>query len=337
MVKEKRIQAFHELGKFLASDDATIQALLASVSVKNAWYTPQFVKQQFEALASSLQVEKLTAWLKDYPEGESDKKVGLVLAGNLPLVGFHDILCVLITGFKAQIKTSSDDAGLTAFVLHKLMEIEPDFSKQIDLVDKLSDYDLVIATGSNNSARYFEHYFGKKPHIIRKNRNSVAVISGQESQDELTQLGHDIFDYFGLGCRSVSKVYIPADYDIHPFFEALESFSWIKDHLKYNNNYDFNKSIYLINKNAHFDNGFLLLKEDASLASPLAVVHFERYTDLIAVEQQLDAQEAEIQCVTSQLPLAIQVPLFPFGASQAPALDDYADRVNTLDFLRNNQ
>ncbi|WP_312136226.1 acyl-CoA reductase [Sphingobacterium sp.] len=337
MVREQRIQAFSHLGSFLASDDAEIQAVLDRVERLNPWYTSRYVAQQFKALGAQLTEANLNAWLADFPDQETDKVVGLVLAGNLPLVGFHDILCVLITGFKAQIKASSDDAGLTKFVLDKLVEIEPAFADRFAIVDILKDFDLVIATGSNNSARYFEHYFGKKPHIIRKNRNSIAVLSGEETEEQLKSLGHDIFDFFGLGCRSVSKVFIPENYDVAKFFEAVESFNWIKDHFKYNNNYDFNKSIYLINKNQHFDNGFLLLKEDESMASPLAVVHYERYSSLAQVEEYINNHESDIQCVTSAIDLKVDPPVFPLGSSQCPALDDYADGVNTLEFLRANQ
>jgi len=337
LVREQRIQAFSHLGSFLASDDAEIQAVLDRVERLNPWYTSRYVAQQFKALGAQLTEANLNAWLADFPDQETDKVVGLVLAGNLPLVGFHDILCVLITGFKAQIKASSDDAGLTKFVLDKLVETEPAFADRFAIVDILKDFDLVIATGSNNSARYFEHYFGKKPHIIRKNRNSIAVLSGEETEEQLKSLGHDIFDFFGLGCRSVSKVFIPENYDVAKFFEAVESFNWIKDHFKYNNNYDFNKSIYLINKNQHFDNGFLLLKEDESMASPLAVVHYERYSSLAQVEEYINSHASDIQCVTSAIDLKVDSPVFPLGSSQSPALDDYADGVNTLEFLRANQ
>ncbi len=337
MVKEQRIQAFSKLGTFLSSNDESIQSILELAERRNPWYSKSYVQQQFLSFGKLLNSDNLTQWLADMPDQESEKLVGLVLAGNLPLVGFHDILCVLISGFRAQIKLSSDDAGLTKFVLDKLVEIEPAFATRFTIVDLLKDYDLVIATGSNNSARYFEHYFGKKPHIIRKNRNSVAVLSAEETTEQLAQLGHDIFDFYGLGCRSVSKIFIPESYDIAQFFEAIESFNWIKNHHKYNNNYDFNKSIYLINKNQHFDNGFLLLKEDESMASPLAVVHYELYRDLFEVEAYLNQQSENIQCVISETALAIKSPVFPMGSSQAPALDDYADQVNTLEFLKANQ
>ena len=205
------------------------------------------------------------------------------------------------------------------------------------MVDKLTDFDLVIATGSNNTARYFEYYFGQKPNIIRKNRNSIAVINGKETKEQLAALGNDIFDYFGLGCRSVSKIFIPKDYNIGTFFEPIEDRSSIRDHFKYNNNYDYNKSIYLINRDKHFDNGFLLLKEDKNIASPLAVVFYEEYENIQEVENFIKDKKENIQCVVSEESLQIDSPLFGLGGSQTPALDDYADGVNTLDFLAANQ
>ncbi len=338
LTREQRINAFVKLGQFLQSDELKNSPIIDSAVHKNAWYTKPNILQQIHAIAQNLTHDQLEKWLMDVPNQDIDKSVGLVLAGNLPLVGFHDIMCVLLAGFTAKIKVSSDDAGLTKFILDQLIDIEPQFFKKIQLLDKLENFDLVIATGSNNSARYFEYYFGKKPNIIRKNRNSLSVLSGNETKEQLQALGHDIFDYFGLGCRSVSKIFIPEGYDIAKLLDNLESFHSIKDHSKYNNNYDFNKSIYLINKNKHFDNGFLLLKEDESLASPLAVVHFEYYKAKEDVEKYILAHKEDIQCVTSDMDLQVaDVPVFPFGASQYPSLDDYADNVNTLDFLLANQ
>ncbi|MFZ4263276.1 acyl-CoA reductase [Sphingobacterium sp. HJSM2_6] len=337
MTLQDRISAFVKLGDYLKSEDFAQSPFLNSVANRNAWYSKENVLQQANAIAYNLNQEALTQWLLNFPDMQSNKRVGLVLAGNIPLVGFHDILSVLICGFHAEIKVSSDDAGLTQAVLGILVSIEPQFSNYFHLVDRLQDYDLIIATGSNNSSRYFAHYFSKKPHIIRKNRNSIAILSGEESAEELRQLGHDIFDFFGLGCRSVSKIYFPQGYEISRFYEAMEQFAGVKDHFKYHNNYDFNKSIYLINKDKHFDNGFLLLKEDVTLTSPLAVLHYEYYEDLAVLLQQIDQQQQEIQCVTSSMDLNCEAAVFPFGASQYPKLADYADQVDTLAFLRKNQ
>lgn len=337
MTKNDRIKTFAQLGDWMLNLEPEVQWTIASIQNKNPWYTKENIYKQFNALGQNLREEKLEAWTAQYEAPEATKKVGLVLAGNIPLVGFHDILSTLIMGYTAQIKVSSDDAGLTPLVLQKLVEIEPRFQDKIQIVDKLGDYDLVIATGSNNTARYFEYYFGKKPHIIRKNRNSIAVLTGDESKEQLAKLGDDIFDYFGLGCRSVSKIFVPKGYDVSPFFEAIEHYKWISDHYKYNNNYDYNKSIYLVNGDKHYDNGFLLLKQDENIASPLAVVFYQEYDELAEVEDYINSRKDNIQCVTSIAPLQVDSPIFNLGQSQCPALDDYADGINTLQFLADNQ
>lgn len=333
MTQKQRIAAFAELGRFLLSEADEVNQVIHQASLKNPWYTVENTRKQIGALCQNLTVDKLESWLEEYPETSTDKVVGLILAGNIPLVGFHDILAVLLAGFKVQIKVSSDDAGLTTFVLNQLVRIEPAFASRIEMPERLKDFDLVIATGSDNSSRYFDYYFGQKPHIIRRNRNAVAILTGEESEADLRELGYDIFDYFGLGCRSVSKIFIPKDYNIGTFYEAIADFKEIVNHFKYANNYDYNKSIYLINADKHYDNGFLLLKEDERLASPLAVVFYEEYEDLKLLSEQLDAQADKIQCVVTQAKLEGKVPVFPLGASQQPSLTDYADGVNVLDFL----
>jgi hypothetical protein len=337
LTKQQRINAFVKLGELLQRQPEDLTQIIHLAQHKNPWYTIKNVEKALHAISSNLSVEKLNYWLQDYPDLESTKTVGLILAGNIPLVGFHDILCVLISGFKAKIKLSSDDGGLTTYVLNRLKQIEPAFEASFEIVDRLKDFDLVIATGSNNTARYFDYYFGAKPHIIRRNRNSVAVITGKESAAQLQALGRDIFDYFGLGCRSVSKIFVPKDYNVSHFFEGIADFKDVADHYKYNNNYDYNKSIYLINGDKHFDNGFLLLKQDERTASPLSVVYYEEYNNLGDVENELNQQAENIQCVVSEVQLNIQLPVFYFGESQCPALDDYADGINTLNFLFANK
>jgi len=333
LTKEQRIVAFEKLGQQIIQEDSALTQLLQAATHRNAWYTEENTRRALAQISSLLHADELNSWLSSYPDTESDQVVGLVLAGNIPLVGFHDILCVLIAGFTAQIKVSSDDAGLTPFVLHKLIEIEPAFADKIQLVERLTDFDLVIATGSNNSARYFDYYFGQKPHIIRKNRNSIAILNGNETAADLTALGHDIFDYFGLGCRSVSKIYFPENYDISKLLGGLEAHQSISQHFKYHNNYDYNKSIYLINGDKHYDNGFLLAKEDPSFASPLAVVHYETYADLASLTATLSDQADQLQCITTNLEIPVNTPTFKFGGSQDPRLTDYADNVDTLAFL----
>lgn len=337
MTKQQRINAFVKLGQLLQNYPQDLVQVIEQAHYKNPWYTVGYVKKAIQAIAANLTNEKLQHWLSDYPDMQSEKTVGLILAGNIPLVGFHDILCVLISGFKAKIKVSSDDAGLTTCVLALLADIEPEVRARFEIVDKLKDFDLVIATGSDNTSRYFDYYFGSKPHIIRRNRNSIGVITGQETPEQLRDLGHDIFDYFGLGCRSVSKIFIPKDYAVSQLFEGIADFKTISEHFKYNNNYDYNKSIYLINGDKHYDNGFLLLKEDTRTASPLAVLYYEEYNSLSELENELNTQQQAIQCVVSAIPLSLESPVFGFGESQCPALSDYADGVNTLDFLFENQ
>jgi len=336
VTREERIDAFAALGDFLSGDSPELSGALRSATVQNPWYTEENTRKQLKAIAGNLAADKLHAWLAPYPDRNSDRSVGLVLAGNVPLVGFHDVLAVLLSGFRAQAKVSADDAGLTTFLLNVLQNIEPKFAKKIHCVDKLRDFDLVIATGSDNSSRYFEYYFGHKPHLIRRNRNSVAVLDGSEDRTALEALGEDIFAYFGMGCRSVSKLYFPKNYNLTVLFEALERYRSVRDHHKYANNYDYNKSVYLINGDRHFDNGFLLLKEDSRMASPLATVFYEDYENVAEIAQRLNAQSDKIQCLVSQSGIQTAVPTFSFGESQCPALSDYADGVNTLDFLFSN-
>lgn|SRR5690606_5904799 len=338
LVLKKRIQAFAQLGAYLRSSDHSGDFFLEQIELRNPWYTRENVNLQLRTIGENLQPDKLTDWLSGVPDQPVDKTVGLILAGNLPLVGFHDIMCVLLTGFTASIKTSSEDAGLTHYVVEKLIELEPAFAEKIELVEQLKQFDLVIATGSNNSARYFDYYFGKYPHIIRKNRNSVAILSGDETPEELHALGRDIFDYFGMGCRSVSKLFVPQSYPLERLLDQLEPFAPIAGHTKYRNNYDFNKSLYLINKDPHLDNGFLLLREHSALSSPLAVVHYEVYGDLQQLGAELQSFSEDIQLVVTNCSIDTgDIPQFALGDAQRPGLNDYADNVNTLDFLIKNQ
>ena len=325
--------AFVQLGRILQNPDEQLSLLIRSAKQYNAWFTPQSTAMAIEAIAEMLNEPDLEEWV-DANADEPNKMnaVGLILAGNIPLVGFHDILCVLASGNKALIKLSSQDKQLIPYILKKLTEIEPRFSEQFEFIERLKDFDAVIATGSNNTSRYFEYYFSKVPHIIRKNRNSIAVLNGNENRDELRALGHDIFDYYGLGCRNVSKFYVPKGYNFNTFFESIEDFKSVADHHKYNNNYDYNKSIFLVNMDKHLDNGFLLLKEDKRMASPLAVVYYEEYESVEQVEKELLENEEGIQCIISSSDLCVNV--LPFGQSQRPGLWDYADGVDNMEFLR---
>lgn len=332
LTTKQRLNAYAEIGNILSTPDPQLTELINSAKQFNAWFTPESTANAVKAIAEMLNFADLEQWIGENNLSTGGKSVGLILAGNIPLVGFHDILCVLATGNKALIKLSSQDKKLIPYILQKLIEIEPRFKDQVEYIDRLIDFDAVIATGSNNTSRYFEYYFSKVPHIIRKNRNSIAILNGNESSEELGKLGHDIFDYFGLGCRNVSKIYVPRGYDFKNLFEGIESYKPIIDHHKYNNNYDYNKSIFLVNLDKHLDNGFLLVKEDERLASPLAVLYYQEYDDVRMLEQELMEKADQIQCIVSADQLGIET--VALGESQKPKLWDYADGVDTVAFLR---
>ena len=257
--------------------------------------------------------------------------MGLILAGNIPLVGFHDFLSVLISGNNVLIKTSSNDQFLLPFLAKYLIAIEPELSNKITFVEgKLENFDAVIATGSNNTARYFEYYFKDKPSIIRKNRNSVAVLNGEETKEQLMALGEDIFRYFGLGCRNVSKLFVPKGYSFNAFFEAIFEYQDIIHYEKYANNYDYNKAVFLMSNFKLLDNGFLTIKEDSSYASPISSVFYEFYENLEELQIRLESESEQIQCIVSNNLVKNSI---DFGQTQRPNLWDYADNVDTISFL----
>ena len=332
--QEKKIEAFVTLGNFLLNPDDEFKNILKNAKHKNGWFTDLETQKAVSANGLMLNQVDLENWLKAYTfPNQKPKKVGLILAGNIPLVGFHDILAVLLSGNIALIKLSSQDDILINAVLNQLIKIEPDFKNQIEIVTRLENFDAVIATGSNNSSRYFDYYFSKVPHIIRKNRNSVALLTGEESTEDLKQLGHDIFDYYGLGCRNVSKFFVPEGYIFNHFFESIQEFEHILNHHKFQNNYDYNKSIYLVNKVHHFDNGFLLVTKNEKLSSPLSVVYYEEYQNLNDVITKIEVQKEEIQVVVTKANGLKNLAVVNFGESQKPKLWDYADGVDTLTFL----
>lgn len=333
--KNYLIDVFSTLGTQLSYPDEELKSIINDESHYNAWFTARNVEHAVNSNGKMLNKEDLTSWLNRYniDYNKESKNVGLILAGNIPMVGFHDVLCVLITGNHALIKASTQDARLIKYVLNMLVKIEPQLQSRYSFVERLKNFDAVIATGSNNTSRYFEFYFSKVPNIIRKNRNSVAVLTGNETTGQLYKLGHDIFDYFGLGCRNVSKLLVPENYDFTPFFEAIQPHENVINHHKYNNNYDYNKSIYLVNRNKHLDNGFLLVKEDERIVSPLAVVFYQQYKDNTSVEAILERESENIQCIVSTADVKAANQVVGFGESQQPALWDYADRVDTMDFL----
>lgn len=333
---KKRISPFIHLGKLLKSN--LIEEVVFKAYSHNHWFTPEFVSQSLRAVSEEyLEEEKLINWVETYSlqhsSSETDpKKIGVVMAGNVPAVGFHDLLCVLVSGHHLLAKISKDDRTLMLFFIEKLIEIEPEFAERISVVERLNAADAYIATGSDNTARYFEYYFSKKPHIIRRNRTSVGILNGNETKEELAALGRDVLQYFGLGCRNVAKVYVPEGYDFREFYEAIEpQHDYYVNHHKYFNNYDYNKSVYLINQEPHFDNGFLMTRETESLVSPISVLFYERYQSAAHLAELLATNEDKIQCIVSQkgsFPNSL-----PFGQAQSPTLFDYADGVDTMAFL----
>jgi hypothetical protein len=308
----------------------------------NPWFTPGNVQQAIAALGQMLDGAKLSQWLQPYASKldqavANPKTVAVVMAGNLPLVGFHDFMCVLISGHRILAKVSSQDKHLPVAVGRLLAQIEPGFENAMHFTEEtITGFDAVIATGSNNSSRYFDFYFGKYPHIIRRNRSSAAVITGRESQQELFALGEDVFSYFGLGCRNVSFLLVPEDFELESLREAWQPFQGVMDHHKYANNYDYQKAVVLINSLPHFDTGYCLLQEKSSLVSPISVVHYQRYNDHQVVDSFCMKEKEQIQCITASAGVEIKAadPV-PFGKSQQPELWDYADGVDTLNFLIN--
>lgn len=348
MSLEKRINAFVQLGLFLKQfknnkRDLSLESintqfyevfeeLILRQKAYNGWFSKENVVDAVVAIANSLTSDELKSWLANYNISETTPKtVGVIMAGNIPLVGFHDLLCVLITGNKIQAKLSSDDNTLIKKVAEVLIFIDADFSNKIEFVERLANFEAVIATGSNNTARYFNQYFGKYPHIIRKNRNAIAIIHQNDGIEDIEPLASDIFQYFGLGCRSVSKLYFPKGYKIDTFFEAIYAYKEVTNNNKYANNYDYNKAVYLLGNNQLLDNGFLLLKEDVSLASPVGVLNYEFYDSEEQLQKHLEEISSELQCVVSSKGNPIST--LNFGDAQCPTLNDYADGVDTIKFL----
>lgn len=314
-----------------------IEELVENSTHYNPWFTKTFLVNAMTSIGESLSQEKLNQWLQKYDEEierlSTRKTIGVVMAGNLPLVGFHDYLCVLISGNKIIAKLSKEDSKLLPLLHHILASFEPELEDKAEFtLERLSNFDAIIATGSDNTARYFEFYFGKYPHIIRKNRNGIAVLNDNETSIELENLADDIFMYFGLGCRNVSKLFVPRNYNFENLFSAFEKYNFLAYHHKYVNNYEYNKSIYMLNKIPYFDNGFVLFKEDTLFSSPISVIYFEYYDSLDDVSRWLNTQKAKIQCVMSS-EIIDSLNSFPFGQAQKPELWDYADGIDTLKFL----
>ncbi len=296
----------------------------------NGWFTPEEVRYAAGGIAHLLDRSGLDRWLAGYPalaQERFPRTVGLILAGNVPFVGLHDLLCVTLAGHRARVKVSGQDAGLTRATTDALITLCPELAASVTFSEeRLGPVDAVIATGSTNTARYFHHYFGHLPRIVRKGRVSVAVLDGTESEAELDALGEDVFRYFGLGCRNVSKVFVPADFDPDMLFRSFYRWKDIAHHAKYANNLDYHRALWLLDREPFLENGFLLLRETSALASPVAVLHLERYTDRSALETRLAEQADQVQCVVGHGAV-------PFGAAQRPGPSDFADGVDTMAFL----
>ena len=332
---EERIEAFAKLGERIKELTGNEFEILANrVQNNNTWFTPEQTKNALQAISLNLTKEKLEAWLNKYDLDPANKirSIGILMAGNVPAVGFHDLLCVLLAGHKACIKLSSSDHVLMTWIVKELISIEKRFENLIAIEEMLKAKDAYIATGSDNSARYFEYYFGKYPHIIRKNRTSVGILGGFEKSNDFKDLGKDIFQYFGLGCRNVSKLYVRDEGSLIEFLDAIAEFNNVVQNHKYHNNYEYNKSIFLVNKDPHLDNGFLLLRESSELVSPIAVLFYEYYRDLDDLSKKISEKKGKIQCIVSLdgwYPESLA-----FGSAQCPSLNDYADGVDTIQFLR---
>lgn len=349
---EERRQAFIKVGRKLTAvlqnnnggellspaENALLEEIHLSAE-KNAWFTPENVRSAMEGIAAMLTPEALDNWLKEYPELQgkttNPKTIAVIMAGNIPFVGFHDMLCVLLSGHRFLGKLSSQDKELPVKFGGLLFEAEPAMENLVVFADGIiKGFDAVIATGSNNSARYFDYYFGKYPHIIRKNRNSMAVLTGEENPEELSGLAADIFQYYGMGCRNVSKVMIPNGFDITALLESFSSWENLKNHSKYCNNYEYQKAIFLVNQRPHLDTGFVLLVEDERLVSPLAVLHYEYYTSLNAAERYATGHINDLQCLVAGKGVSFKgIPTVLPGETQKPRPQDYADGVDTLKFL----
>ncbi len=327
-----RLSAFVRLGQALHQlTGPEVSAMAERALRENGWFTEDAVRLALEGIIEMLEPDRMRAWLTSYAAASGPKTIGVAMAGNIPLVGFHDMLCVLISGHRLLYKPSSKDKELPSIICNKLCEIEPRFAAMVQATDRLNDVDALIATGSDNTSRYFDFYFRNVPHIIRRNRVSSAVLQGDEPAAEIEALGKDIFSYFGLGCRNVASLWIPSGYDLKAFIERLEPFAAIVEHSKYRNNYTYQKSLLLLNRDHFLDNGFLLLRESEVMISPVAVLHYRTYSDLADLRARIREQAGRLQVIVSAN--GWFEGSVPFGTAQFPSVTDYADGVDTMRFL----
>jgi hypothetical protein len=335
---KERCAALGKLGKWLKNHENGLAELYQQAYRDNGWFDSDQCRFAFKQLANAYFDENdLLNWAKKYVDNKiiAPKRIGIIMAGNIPAVGLHDLISVFLSGHKALIKFSEKDKVLISFLLAKLEELSPGASASFEIIERLQAADAVIATGSDNSSRYFEYYFSKMPSIIRGNRNSIGILNAKETASDLSLLAEDIFRYYGLGCRSVSKIYVPRDFDFEFFMEQMDTFSFqLLLNSKYKNNFDYNRSIFLLNQTSHLCNDSLILAEDTSLQSRIATLHFEFYDSLESLEISLHELNSKIQCVVSSCALKT-IATLPFGQSQQPKLDDYADGIDTMEFLKN--
>ena len=325
---QKRIEILQNLQKYLLNNDEEWQQVKTKASFHNGWFTEVFIDLAVKNIcAQFLQKEKLEQWAMHYhlDDNIGGKNIGIVMAGNIPLVGFHDFLCVFISGHKQTIKLSSKDDILLKHLVTKMTEWEPSLTTYISFAEMLKGCDAYIATGSNNSARYFDQYFSKYPNIIRRNRTAVAILNGKETAAELELLSDDVHQYFGLGCRNITKLFVPAGYDFVPLLRAFDKYTYFADHHKFKNNYDYQLSIALLNNIFYMTNGSALLLENDAIFSAISQLNYSFYDDKNKVLELLKNNE-DIQCICGNAGI-------PFGQAQCPSLMDYADGVDTMQFL----
>jgi len=325
---QERIRLMVKLGEYIESNTDEWQLFKNKASGENPWFTTEFIEQSSNNIAEVfLQQSLLEKWVAQYDIKEitHPKKVGVVMAGNIPLVGFHDFLCVWISGHHLIIKPSSKDEVLIRHLADKLIEWNKESANIISFADNLKNCDAYIATGSNNSSRYFEYYFSKYPNIIRRNRTSVAILDGTESKEQLNLLADDIQLYFGLGCRNVTKLYVPKEYDFIKLLDALKRYDHFGDFHKYKHNFDYHLALLIMGNKYYMNNGSVILTENSSLFSPVSQVHYEYYDDKNAVIDSLKNNQ-DVQCIVGHQQI-------PFGKAQQPSLSDYADGIDTLQFL----
>jgi hypothetical protein len=340
MTLQQRIEAFTHVGSFInrhynnswlppeAPLHEGLNKVILAAETYNNWFSPKFVNEAVFNIGTFLEHGTLSEFSRPF-SNQGNKTVAVICAGNIPLVCFHDVLCVLLSGHKVLIKLSSDDNILLPFFLKLLCHYEPGFEKHIFLADgKLSGFDAIIATGSDNTASHLHFYFGKYPNIIRKSRTSIAVLTGEESNEDLFNLGKDIFTYYGLGCRNVSKLLVPEGYSFNTFFENIVGYADVVNNTKYGNNYDYHRAIYLLEKIHFLDNNFLMIKESQDLYSPVGVLYYQYYTSKTEVASYLETNKNHIQCIVGK-------DFVPFGYSQRPVITDFADNINTVSFLVN--